>query len=208
MESASPGLQALVDRVGYSFNPDSMTPATTDAIVATARVVNATRMLELGAGLSTLALARYLAAVQHADAQLVTVEQDQAHADTVKAWLEKLELQQYVQIVVAPTKAVEVHGVKTESYAFEDCVDFPTGPFDLLVIDGPNGGGPEGKPFARLPTLPKLRDRLTDEAVVVLDDAFRDAELKAVEIWARAGQVKHIGVMSAGKGVYVGRAAS
>jgi predicted O-methyltransferase YrrM len=185
-----------------------MTPATTDAIVATARVVNATRMLELGAGLSTLALARYLAAVQHADAQLVTVEQDQAHADTVKAWLEKLELQHHVQIVVAPTKAVEACGVKTESYAFEDCVDFPTGPFDLLIIDGPRGGGPEGKPFARLPTLPRLRDRLTADAVVVLDDTFRDTELTAVERWERAGQVKHIGVGSFGKGLYVGRSVS
>jgi hypothetical protein len=51
---------------------------------------------------------------------------------------------------------------------------------DLLVVDGPPA---RASLEARYPALPTLRDRLSPNAIVVLDDAGREDETQIVERW-------------------------
>jgi predicted O-methyltransferase YrrM len=51
---------------------------------------------------------------------------------------------------------------------------------DVVVVDGPPG---TTGPLARFPALPLLWDRLSPDAVIVLDDADRDDERATVEEW-------------------------
>jgi hypothetical protein len=59
-------------------------------------------------------------------------------------------------------------------------LDDIVGPIDLLIVDGP----PQSVgALARYPAVPSLIDRLAAGALVILDDAQRDAEAEAVERW-------------------------
>ena len=51
---------------------------------------------------------------------------------------------------------------------------------DLMSIDGPPG---QGTSHARWPALPALHDRLSAEAVVVLDDMIRRDEQEILDDW-------------------------
>ena len=51
---------------------------------------------------------------------------------------------------------------------------------DLLIVDGPPGIAGE---LARYRALPLLYDRLSDEAVIIRDDAQRDEEQPIVALW-------------------------
>ena len=53
---------------------------------------------------------------------------------------------------------------------------------DMVIVDGPPGNIQR---LARYPALPLLADRLSDKAVVVLDDCFRHAEKEIVARWLR-----------------------
>lgn len=53
---------------------------------------------------------------------------------------------------------------------------------DLLLIDGPPG---ESQPQARRPAMMELRDLLSDQCFVVLDDASRKEEREIARTWAK-----------------------
>ena len=53
--------------------------------------------------------------------------------------------------------------------------------FDLLFVDGPVG---DTAPQARYPALPALADRLTDDALVLLDDSNRGSEKQVIALWS------------------------
>lgn len=58
----------------------------------------------------------------------------------------------------------------------------PERQFDLLFVDGPPGTTRGG----RFGVLPCMLKRLTDDCVIILDDADRDAELQILQRWQAA----------------------
>src|SRR6185295_577572 len=55
-------------------------------------------------------------------------------------------------------------------------------PIDLLVVDGPPGDVGD---LARYPALPLLHERLSDNAVILLDDASRRDMRLILDLWLR-----------------------
>jgi hypothetical protein len=53
---------------------------------------------------------------------------------------------------------------------------------DLLLVDGPMAYNRELR-FARYPAIPELRERLTRDATIILDDAHRKGERKIAQLW-------------------------
>lgn len=135
------------------------------------------RIAELGAGVSTLVIARLLE--QRGTGKLVSLEHDPDWARVVGSWLEAEGLTPYGTL--AETKLAD-HPLSWDRAPWYESVDELPERIDLLLVDGPPGYG-EGMSHSRYPALPALADRLTTEAIVILDDADRRPEREIAERW-------------------------
>jgi len=139
------------------------------------------RVLELGAGASTVLLARLLA---QEGGRLAAVEHDAAWAAWVSARLAREGLEDTARVVHAE---LVPYGGALPWYAAAGvaaALDAAGGAPDLLIVDGPPADGP-GQGAARAPALPALQEDLAPGATVILDDAVRPGESEVLERWER-----------------------
>lgn len=141
------------------------------------RVLNEThpkRILELGLGQSTRMIGQYAAAFD--DVEHIVVEHDQEWIDF---FCNDFELSGRTQIVkldreMVPYKEAEaVRAFKGFKETFEGQK------FDFISIDAPLGG--DMKQYARIDVLNLLPDCLSEDFVIMIDDAGRLGEMHAVD---------------------------
>jgi predicted O-methyltransferase YrrM len=128
-------------------------------------------VVECGSGVSTVVLARLLA--ERGSGRITAVEHDPAWAVRIEGMLEREGLLGIARVVLAP--------LRDGWYAADDVAQVPDA-IDLLVVDGPPADTAE-LAQARHPALGRLQDRLTEEAIVVLDDIGRAGERAVLERW-------------------------
>lgn len=135
-----------------------------------------TSVLECGSGSTTVILA--YACREIGAGQVVALEHDARFAANTRKMLDERGLSKWAEVRDAPLTDVLI-GERT--WRWYDPAGLVDGPFDLVLVDGPPGStGPE----ARYPAVPMLFDRLTDDALVVLDDARRADEQAVGDRWA------------------------
>ncbi|NYJ17872.1 O-methyltransferase [Nesterenkonia sandarakina] len=133
------------------------------------------RILELGSGTSTIWIA-YLC--RELGIELVSLDHLEGYAQQTKAALRRHGLEDVVDLRVAPLEPVQIDGQTFEWYAQGASSDLSG--IDLLIVDGPpKSTGPR----ARFPAVPALRDKLSDQATIVLDDMHRSGEVEILESW-------------------------
>jgi predicted O-methyltransferase YrrM len=131
-------------------------------------------IVELGSGTSTVWMG--YAVEQAGGGRLVSLEHLPEFADRTRKLVDIHGLDKLVEVRDAPLRPLQE--ATSLWYALDALGDLQE--IDLLFVDGPPG--PTG-PQARYPALPVLSDRLTDGAIVVLDDASRADEAAIVERW-------------------------
>lgn len=135
-------------------------------------------IVELGSGTSSVWLGYALESV--GTGRLISFEHHLEYARRTTAELRRHRLDDTVEVRIAELRPSPVPGHETEWYdpvAFADLVGI-----DMLLIDGPPG---RTGPFARYPAVPVLHDRLSADALVVLDDVNREGERDIVQRWCR-----------------------
>lgn len=138
---------------------------------------NPRKVVELGSGVSTLIIAAALKKLQ-AGSLFYSIEHDCDFVHETQEALRRENLLELVNIVYAPLVNVQINEKSYRWYqpsAFSDIKDI-----DLLVIDGPPGHTDH---TARYPALPLLRPRLSENAIVLLDDANRQWEREILNRW-------------------------
>lgn len=176
-------LQPLLAEGGYlPWSSGAMRPSGLATVCNEIVFAGRRRIVELGAGASTILLARLLR--EQGDARLTAIEHDAAWADWVNARLEREGLAGVARVVLAP---LEEHPQALDGlrwYAANAVAAAVDGaPIDLLIVDGPPAFDP-GMGLARYPALPALASRLAPDAVVVLDDVVRPGEAEVLTRWA------------------------
>jgi predicted O-methyltransferase YrrM len=137
-----------------------------------------TRILECGSGSTTVILAYALREL--GSGRVTSLEHDPDYAEQTRRAVAEHGLAAWVSVIDAPLAETVVDGTSWQWY---DTSIVPAGTIDLLLVDGPPG--PTG-PLARYPAMPVLGDRLADDAVVILDDAFREDEQEIGRRWRSA----------------------
>ncbi len=133
-------------------------------------------VLELGSGLSTVNVGYYLE--QAGTGRILSVDHEAQFADATRRMLETHQLTGVATVVHAPLTRYDI---EPEPKLWYDLVQVPINePIDLLIIDGPPGGV---QPNSRYPAWPLLKDKLADNALIVMDDANRDDEKAIIEMW-------------------------
>lgn len=153
-------------------------------------------IVELGSGASSVVIAAALE--QNGVGRLVSIDQDSNYAAQTRASLDRQGLSHRADVVHAPLVDVRIN---EQTWLWYDVEKIPfDAAIDLLVIDGPHR---ELQKMARYPAIPLMIDRLSPDAVVVLDDAGRKDERRALQRWASEYDDLNVRFLSSQKGTAV-----
>lgn len=142
------------------------------------------RVVELGAGTSTLLIARLLHE-QGGGATLDAIEHDARWAGWVNERLAREGLEAVARVTLAPLRPHPLALDGLPWYAAGPLTAAMEGaPVELLIVDGPPAFEAAAA-LARYPALPALLPFLASDAVVVLDDVVRDGEADVLTRWER-----------------------
>lgn len=133
-------------------------------------------VVEIGSGTSTAWTARLLRRM--GTGRVIAIDHDAYFADATRAVIDRLGLSASVDIRVVDLVPAGIQDHETPWYDITTLSDITT--IDVLVVDGP----PQRTgPLARYPALPLLYERLSDNALVIMDDASRDDERSILRRW-------------------------
>jgi hypothetical protein len=155
-------------------------------------------VIEFGAGVSTVILARYAQWRTEQGlgrAVIVSVEHDAAVRERVEQRLGANGLSEGVHVLHAPLNDASHYRIDVE--VIRRCLGGNAA--DWVLVDGP--AGPEG---CRISTLPDVMPLCADGARWFLDDALRDGEIGILREWSRLRDVTVEGIYPIGKGLATG----
>lgn len=138
-------------------------------------------VVEFGSGMTSLCVAAWFK--EQGRGRLISFDHDQAWAQLTQNQLERFDLDPYVAMFVSPLSPSAMAPKAPWYHIHSDALEGLA--VDLVIVDGPPAGA-VGHEMARLPAMEKLYSHLSDNAVVVLDDANRPGEQRVVLSWLKA----------------------
>lgn len=136
-------------------------------------------VIECGSGSSTLLLASCLQKLG-GSRQVISLDHEPKYANITRGLLKQYALEDRVEVITAPLMQWQLDGQEFPWYGLDLDV-LPNQKIDMLIVDGPPG---YDDPTARYPAVPVLRQHLSDECLIVLDDGDRAGEREAAHRWA------------------------
>ena len=133
-------------------------------------------IVELGCGTSTLISGYCLEKLGRG--RVESLDHERTFADICRENLKVHGLEGFAVVHEAPLCDLELGGKSWRYYDISPLRGIP--PIDMLVVDGPPG---ELGRLARYPALPLLYERLSESAVILVDDADRADERAMVGMW-------------------------
>lgn len=185
LETAAIDARAATElsRLGLGYLPWSssgLRPAALASVLNDVIVNRRKCLVELGAGISTVYLAKILA---EKGGRLVSVDHDTDWLRIVFGMLESHGLSDFVELVAAPLTATRSPLCALPWYDTAPLyAALGESTVDLLLVDGPVAHD-ESRQLARYPALPVLREKLSPRCAVILDDANRKGEREVLQRW-------------------------
>ena len=130
---------------------------------------------------------------------MLSLDDDARWAEQSAATIKREKLDSFAEVRVAPLVPVTTAGRESQWYDISG-LD-PAARFDLIIVDGPPAW--RGDSLTRLPALYQLRQRLSDNGVLVLDDAQRGGETEIGRRWQQDFPDLHYRMVSVGRGLFV-----
>lgn len=134
-------------------------------------------VVECGSGTSTLWMAHAMRS--KGAGRVIAFEHLAEYAEKTRAMLDDHGLSAWAEVRVSPLVDVETPRGVFRWYDID--TNSIGGPIDVLFVDGPPGV--IGK-YARYPALSRFATVLTDDTVIVVDDADRPDEREVLRFWA------------------------
>lgn len=131
-------------------------------------------VMECSSGTSTLVIARCLQL--NGNGHVYSLEHDSTFAEKTRNLLADNDLSSWATVIHAP---LSTERTSTPWYS-ESVIPPDLQSIDLLVVDGPPS---TVAPMARFPALPRLIDRLSRRAQVIVDDTDRDDDSRMIKRW-------------------------
>jgi predicted O-methyltransferase YrrM len=154
----------------------AISPELAATLVTLVRTHEPDVIVELGSGASTLVMG--YAVEQQGKGRVISLDHSAKYGAETRKDLAMHALQDWTEVRHAPLTSIQQRG-KTWSWYDLDAIEKNLS-IDMVVIDGPPR---ETGPMARYPAVPALYEYLSDDAVVVLDDAYRKDEKGILDRW-------------------------
>jgi predicted O-methyltransferase YrrM len=179
------------------WSEHAITPETLAVVQHLSSSLKLRRVLELGSGVSTLLLANGFR--RAGEGHVLSLDDDARWAEQSAATIRREQLDGFAEVRVAPLVPVSAGGRQSQWYDISS-LDADSR-FDLIIVDGPPAW--RGDTLARLPALYQLRRHLSDDGVMVLDDAGRGGETEVAKRWQQDFPELHYRMVGVGRGLFV-----
>lgn len=156
-------------------------------------------ILELGSGSSTVIVARALQTLGDPPETHIAIDHDLRYLRKTIQLARMNGVEQFVRFEHCPLAPVPGYALPWYSNVAEA---IGRAHIDLVIVDGPPAYEP-GQEKSREPALPVVRRFLSERAVVILDDANREAESEILDRWLRDYPEFSLTRVREGKGVAV-----
>lgn len=167
----------LVPFTGASLRPFCLAHIINDIVIN-----GRERIVEFGAGISTVMIGRLIKLNKLACA-LVSIEHDQAWVEVLNRLLAREDLHHCVKVVWVPLATSDLALDANTWYDTQILQEaLSAAVFDMAIVDGPPAWA-AGKGKARYPALPFVYDKLSERCSVYLDDADRAGEREVLALW-------------------------
>jgi predicted O-methyltransferase YrrM len=177
----------------YAFAPESLC-----LILYIVQSLRIRTVLELGSGISTLAIAKQLKA--RGLGRIDSFDHNQRWCEISLQTLADHGLETASQVGTAPLTTVQVAGEAFQWYQLPKFVDGAS--YDLILVDGPPSSSTN--PLARLPALYELHHLMSEKSVLIMDDADREWETAVGNRWQQDFPDMHFRKVRIGRGLLVG----
>lgn len=135
-------------------------------------------ILECGSGVSTILISYCLKKL--GQGHLWSIDHEEKYASITKQNLKSHNLEEFATVIHTPLKNITIKNKTWQWYDVGHLKDINE--VDLLIIDGP----PRTIDLMiRYPAMPLLFNSLSKHALIILDDASRQAEKDIVEKWLK-----------------------
>ena len=174
-----------------SIPPTRSWAASPDLLLTIADTIRKYRpglVVELGSGVSTLVAAKSGAR------KVISIDNSEEFGAKTVAMI-KEHRARGVEVRIAPLQPYANGSTWYDTSKIKDLKKI-----DLLIIDGPPGSK---NPEARYPALAELKDKLSANAVVIIDDVHREGERKLAEDFAKALPNHRLAILDHEKGTAV-----
>lgn len=170
----------------YSIHPDVAT-----ILFETLLRISPFTAIECGCGISTIigALAK-----EKSSSKYYSLEESSYWLNTTQNVLQKLDLENNVQLVHAPLTSISFNNKKYSAHDNKSLCDLKA---DLLFVDAPPAN------IGRAGVLIQMKKLLKADCLILLDDAARDCEQECVQLWIQNKLAKLIGYLPIGTGLAV-----
>jgi len=173
LERLAPYLEGYYPWTGSTLRPSAICMIFNEIIIH-----RHSRVLELGCGISTILLSKFL---MERGGSMVSVDDNIDWINVVREGMNSDV--EACTIIHSELITQRVDGADYEWYDMKNIIEnknFAGEKFDVLVVDAPISSVSHK---ARYPAFPMLKEYLADDFVVILDDIDRDNEMAIAKEW-------------------------
>lgn len=161
---------------GWSISPDIAA-----LLVELLRKYKPKTILELGGGSSTIIAAKVMREI-HPDGKVIAVEAIEKFANHAEDRFRRYGVDDITTVIHAPLVKVEIENQNWMWYDPEKLKHIEN--IDFMLVDGPSQHL-NPKRMVRYPALPVMRPQLSENALILMDDAHREDETMIAERWQK-----------------------
>ena len=143
-------------------------------------------------------MSAYSVSQKDIDSQIIAIEHEDEFAEITRNNIKLHQMDETATVVNAPLKPITIDGFAGRWYdtsIFQNIENI-----DLLFVDGPPG---QLQSLSRYPAVPILFDKLSDNAIIVVDDYARKDEITIVNHWVNEYALEVISIIPNEKGMLI-----
>lgn len=169
-----------------AFTPFSLNPYTIVHILNEILLNNKKQIVEFGSGISTIIIARFIQ-INNLDINFLSIDNNSQWSRFIKKEMCRYGCEKFVNLEVG--EIAELTQPYDEEYNSKSWYNLTKvkksignlqKEIDLVIVDGPSTGFSE---YARYPTIPIIKDYLSSNVTIFLDDTRRSGEKEILTKW-------------------------
>ncbi len=191
---AATQITALIGNNQYLPFSNSSLRYASIAVLLNDVVINQRKFLvEFGSGLTTVLLCKLALQNKLDDFYILSIDENEGWIKVLEKIMSDMGAEKHVQLIHAPLRPNNLSKESLDWYdtgILSQVLKEINKPIDSVLVDGPSAWH-EKIQLSRFPALPFLKNYMSENSIIFLDDSNREGEKQIIKEWQTLG-MKHI----------------